>query len=1164
MHTQKLHYISQTPGGTTNSSINATNSVYAIIGTPPAWRRYSRLCWKQGVCHLLEDVLTSQTVSIIFQLGPHYMGSLQAPQIKKQFDPLSPLLPEEKVTFGLNAKAMSQLTLARIRKVYSRTDNKMIAKQLGMSSNENATPIRILHNSAGHLAGSARTLGGVVVGYLGVRVFSPNPVSSMMGTVGGCNVLLGIIAMSQDVESLYAGVKALTCVVKSNKAAQAEMDRKRCYQTLAMFFKKKRYLLNSHILHLTFSLVGTVNSGQETSAAIPNITAFQDLLCDLEIWLNAPNGLLRSLLEHLLELVSESAEKRANIKIMRELQLVSKLLHIIGDISENSTREILFSLLSILLGGQPRLVDLLHFGQFITAKLPNGAENEKNVDLKHLVSNKDFTIIDDSELGITNGIRNIILRNRCLSLLHSLLFTIRNTVNAIICDEISKILGLDWILLFMQPHIHSSTVVWSMRILVVLLANETLMTRFREGTMNGGYLRNTELISQNKNAVVLASTQLPPSPASPASNLVTQPGIVLPSQIAGEVKIQALTINGFQYLEWILPNHLEVPELYFLLTALIMGQPVKLLASEHTKLDLDRVWAFLWGGPVSPSSANSPKVVLCPEAVCVLLTIVRTIVHSNYEIEWLKNHPVTIIQVIFSLYHNLPDFMPVLMLGEVITALVAILFPLENEQENESNASSPDRDVTQNPILYSSNRVENCHLTEHPVRKFVIDLLRVIVVDSLSLTVVGKTPVIDLVIDASPENSDLQMQIAFQTEIITSLMDHLLAADMLVGEQAALPIVPLLQSHIQNIAPNVFYLTARIVDKLWQGCLQKDAHEIFEFIVKLIGQAKRRTSSISLEQLHHSLNRTILYLLSRPTDSVAEQMAVLDTLHKLTTNRLLIFGAGNHELEFIGCLTYCLLQLTANMKIELDTNAKNTTWHVNPRNEMVESRDELLNHHQGRNLIVGAAFRVWEELYVCKKPAIEEVFKISLTNPPQNTKAPDLTTTREQVIESATKLWHTYIDNEKKATRHVPWELHNQIQSKIQKVTGGLTRLASRTKVKKEEGTKVKTLVKKGTALQWTNLHISLVRDLWEMRCAQYVHMSQHTQRYVLQDWILSEGELIRERGLWGPTKGSILDKWMLDSTEGPHRMRKKTMRNDLFYQQYPYRPELEHPDNVR
>lgn len=53
-------------------------------------------------------------------------------------------------------------------------------------------------------------------------------------------------------------------------------------QLLAMLLKKKRSLLNSHILHLTFSLVGTVDSGHET-AIIPNSTAFQDLLCDFEV-----------------------------------------------------------------------------------------------------------------------------------------------------------------------------------------------------------------------------------------------------------------------------------------------------------------------------------------------------------------------------------------------------------------------------------------------------------------------------------------------------------------------------------------------------------------------------------------------------------------------------------------------------------------------------------------------------------------------------------------------------------------------------------------------------------------------------------------------------------------------------------------------------------------
>lgn len=80
--------------------------------------------------------------------------------------------------------------------------------------------------------------------------------------------------MAQDVECLYASVKALVCVVRSNKAAQAEMDRRKGYQTLAMLLKRKKQLLNSHILHLIFGLVGTVDSQKETSS-IPNLTAFQ-------------------------------------------------------------------------------------------------------------------------------------------------------------------------------------------------------------------------------------------------------------------------------------------------------------------------------------------------------------------------------------------------------------------------------------------------------------------------------------------------------------------------------------------------------------------------------------------------------------------------------------------------------------------------------------------------------------------------------------------------------------------------------------------------------------------------------------------------------------------------------------------------------------------------
>lgn len=73
------------------------------------------------------------------------------------------------------------------------------------------------------------------------------------------------------------------------------------------------------------------------------------------------------------------------------------------------------------------------------------------------------------------------------------------------------------------------------------------------------------------------------------------------------------------------------------------------------------------------------------------------------------------------------------------------------------------------------------------------------------------------------------------------------------------------------------------------GNLSKDPHEVFDFVVKLISQAKRRPGGTSLEGLYHCLNRTILFLLSRATETLTQQMSVLEALHKLTTNRYAFF-----------------------------------------------------------------------------------------------------------------------------------------------------------------------------------------------------------------------------------------------------------------------------------
>ena len=239
---------------------------------------------------------------------------------------------------------------------------------------------------------------------------------------------------------------------------------------------------------------------------------------------------------------------------------------------------------------------------------------------------------------------------------------------------------------------------------------------------------------------------------------------------------------------------------------------------------------------------------------------------------------------------------------------------------------------------------------------------------------------------------------------------------------------------------NLILNVLRLVDKLWQGLFQRPPDEVFQFILKLIAQAKRRSGSgsLSLEGIYRSLNRSILFMLSfrQPNADLAGQMGVLEILHKIVDNRSIIFGAGNHELDFFGSLTFCLLRLTAGKNIPTEAEGK-TTWHVTSSDmtDLVPGA-EPANMHQGQNLLVNAATRVWNQMYVSKKPALEEVFKTSFG---QQNSTPPLESVRPTVYDTASKIWFNYIDQEKKGSfaRIPPWEFHTQLQSRIQRVTGG-------------------------------------------------------------------------------------------------------------------------------
>ncbi|KAL1791399.1 WD repeat and FYVE domain-containing protein 3 isoform X1 [Sigmodon hispidus] len=1171
--TVKLHYVHSTPGGSGSANPPVLSTVYAYIGTPPAQRQMASLVWRLGPTHFLEEVLPPSSVTSIYELGPNYVGSFQAvcmpcKDAKSEGVPPSPvsLVAEEKVSFGLYALSVSSLTVARIRKVYNKLDSKAIAKQLGISSHENATPVKLVHNAAGHLNGPARTIGAALIGYLGVRTFVPKPVATTLQYIGGAAAILGLVAMASDVEGLYAAVKALVCVVKSNPLASKEMERIKGYQLLAMLLKKKRSLLNSHILHLTFSLVGTVDSGHETSI-IPNSTAFQDLLCDFEVWLHAPYELHLSLFEHFIELLTESSEASKNAKLMREFQLIPKLLLTLRDMSlSQPTIAAISNVLSFLLQGFPNSNDLLRFGQFISSTLPTFAVCEKFVVME--INNEEKPDMGaEEEFGGLVSANLILLRNRLLDILLKLVHTSKEktSINLQACEELVRTLGFDWIMMFMEEHLHPTTVTAAMRILVVLLSNQSILLKFKEGLSGGGWLEQTDPVLTNKIGTVLGF------------NVGRSAG---GRSTVREINREACHFPGFLVLQSFLPKHTNVPALYFLLMALFLQQPVSELP-ENLQFDLDSIWTYIFGVPASSGTVVSSIHNVCTESAFLLLGMLRSMLNSPWQSEeegsWLREYPVTLMQFFRYLYHNVPDLASMWMSPDFLCALAATVFPFnirpysEMVTDLDDEVGSPAEEFKAFAADTGMNRSQSeycnvgtkTYLTNHPAKKFVFDFMRVLMIDNLCLTPASKqTPLIDLLLEASPERSTRTQQKEFQTHILDSVMDHLLAADVLLGEDASLPITS--GGSYQVLVNNVFYFTQRVVDKLWQGMFNKESKLLIDFIIQLISQSKRRSQGLSLDAVYHCLNRTILYQFSRAHKTVPQQVALLDSLRVLTVNRNLILGPGNHDQEFISCLAHCLINLHVGSNVEgfgLEAEARMTTWHIMIPSDIEPDGGYSQDISEGRQLLIKAVNRVWTELIHSKKQVLEELFRVSL--PVNDRGHVDIATARPLIEEAGLKCWQNHLAHEKKCISRGE-ALVPTTQSKLSRVSSGfgLSKLTGSRRNRKESSLH-KHSPSTQEISQWMFTHIAVVRDLVDTQYKEYQERQQNALKYVTEEWCQIECELLRERGLWGPPIGSHLDKWMLEMTEGPCRMRKKMVRNDMFYNHYPYVPEAEQEPNV-
>lgn len=946
--TQKLHYIqvgsssNATNASNTNNNTAVSNYYFARIGTPPSQRRLSKLKYRLGPTHLFEEPLSSSSVTTLFLLGPNYIGNFQAPMLEPTMcavakergltlpgwgengflsglnEVLQPIVSEERIMFSIYGHALTTMTFTSIAHQFAKSDTRAIAKELGLQRQDNSLPISFIVNSACHLSGPARSPGAVVVSSAGTRVFCPMPVAQALQCIGGVKVVLGLVAMATTMEELYAAVKVLVSVVSCNGLAAREMERITGYQILAMLFKHKSHLINSHILHLIYKLVGTVDSARESSA-LPCLPAFVDLLCDLEIWNLAPGDLQLMLFEHFYELLTQNINASFNITLMRKLGMVSKLIQVLRN--ENVRLEIgksIVNIIGLLLSGAPCTADLLRLGQYLISTLPLvDLSSEKQVTF----SDKEPDVDNDDSDGSKDNtiIKKIKIRNLLLETLYDLSIGKVKDVNHQMVDAIIKVLGFDWLVTFLHGINHKSTVIIALRMLIIILqsngttlSSSTYLSLFKEGTHNGGWLSNTEHVINNTINTVACGVSVNTAKLKESRQL--------------EINKDFCNLPGFVMLQNIaLHMHIDLPEIYYMLIALLLGKRlIKSNIENNQEFDLSTLFNTFDLAQVSlnenrPSQKSTTTYVQCPNVAVVLLSITRRMVNQFQmeETTTLRQYPVTIIQFLFFLYCHIPEFAQYCSGQEFLEALAATLFPLTPHYKSLSIdewqiiASDGDNHDFQSENQHSPTTAFDgwTRLCSHPAKRYVLEFIRDIIADSLISEKQNKLPTsIEFALEAAPSQSPNRLQADYQTEVICLMMNYLISSDAL-GDRSSLVKAAGNYSRVSN---NVLLYCAKVVDKLWQGMFTQNNTRIFDFLIRMVEQARQCPHAVPIEQLYHCLNRCILYQLSRLQRKNTSKTQVLETLKLIMSYNKLILHPNNSDHEFLACLCHHLLYLSGN------------------------------------------------------------------------------------------------------------------------------------------------------------------------------------------------------------------------------------------------------------
>ncbi|XP_061490749.1 WD repeat- and FYVE domain-containing protein 4 isoform X1 [Rhineura floridana] len=1105
----KMQYIQTLPGTFVSMDSSSFIDVYGYVATPRIWKQKSSLTWCQGPMYLFEEVISVEALQLIIKLGPRYCSNFQTVGLGGagccSSGQTAPLVAQEKISFGISAMISFYTTIKDIKHCYGEVDSRLIAKELELSSRDKATPVFMAQNTAGKLPGPLRTIGSVTVGQYGTRVFQSCPAAVSLNYIGGPAILLGLLAVAHDDRAVYAAVKVLHSVLSSSAMSENLMRQIGGYQLLTYLLKRKIHLLNSRILQLVLSIAGIPETSLE-SPTVNNLEAFQHIVCSFELWCHAPENLELSLFAHLIEILQSSREGSWNVKLAHQVQMVPKLFLLFSDPEITHSRiSRICALLPHLLCNHFSIKDILWIGLFLVYTLYPSSVDERQ------------TCLDGAPESLGDGLsqtsgKMICLRNQLLRMLLDVMHSDKHHLSSEIQEQVFQTLGPDWFLMFTQSQVHLSTVVLAVKLLLHFLHNRMLLHKFKEGMMAGLWLENS---SVGLNILM--------------DNLKNCPHIS---------KCNPYLLSGFEVLRTFLTKFIHVPKIFFLLSGLFLATPV-FEPPDETKADLDSLLQWLLNNHYIDAVA---KIGLCPEGAVLLLEMMKSLVKqtpAGTEDSWEITYPGHILQFFYLVYHRYPQD-PLWYNADFLQALALVIFPSVLPQGSCKHVSSS------NSLTAASGSEKSdvfpSSLPLHPARKQVWDFIRLLLMESILLFSAHRQwHPLELLLEASEENSTTEQKKCFQTEILLSIIDIFYIIGQDNGKTSVLRGNSDARSTSESAMPlfivNVSYFTQKLVEKLYAGMFAADPKKVIIFLTEQVIMVTEKLflhKEAIISILYSSLNRAILYYLST---SLSDQQKLLNVLHTLQEQWDIIFAIHNSSLDFITCLLHCLSQLRhmSNLENHEVKWRPSSDYHIFLGLCKEEGRmNDLPAVKNVQRDIWKAVDDIWIQLLSQRRKDLEDTYKMSLSTEirdrDEKVKMTDMSPLWEEIMKKA---WRQFLASEKKNPQNKVAVPSSNKMNFWSRSLSSAVKLTSGRNVK-PMGCKTKDFVSclEKSRRSGQELYAVLCKDQDERLMCVYNKSAKA--------WTNLEEQLFRRGGPWGSALVPSASRWVLDGYEGPARMRKR------------------------